>query len=172
MAENVSERVGQLGQAPLEGGFEFNAGYDMCITLVLETTNEEYSISSGFLDLIKDYSEGMGRVDLVRATLQHTFLKKDQILKWAVVNVNNTKGVNFMCKTPNGSFVTCTDLTYGQCVTTEIVVPQLFSRQIQPTSSNLPACKLLLAASKGLSCSLNLYLKIHGPIMRYGSLNC
>jgi len=128
-------------------------------------------ISEPFSVLLKDKLVGCGQVDLVELSIKFVSNDAKQKLMAGYIAVGTPIAIE-QASLQKGGIRHCTNtMNYGTMEEFAMVVPDVFSRQIQPVSSLLPTPQFMLEASDGASVCINIAYKVHGVIRSYEILN-
>lgn len=150
-----------MSPARLESGIGTRQPYDEVVSIPINNANGfTNSVLLGtFLQNHSTVLYGRGKVDLFRLEAEVTCSDKNQEYVVAIVGGYkeftkiSAKAIPGALKGISNSF------NYGQVIHDELVVSDLYSRQIQPTSGVAMPFKLFIHVSKGVSVNLHIYLK-------------
>lgn len=169
MADLKSEVAVSLPAPPLETGFVVAVDYDDLILLDVEGSPVVFE--SSINTLIAEELLGCGQASLVKLDVAYVFSNSGQSIYFGVCNANASLSARAIGMRPGGYSAVSNSMTYGHKTTVTVIVPDLFSRQIQPVSSMAPAYKFSIRASKEVQVQLQLYIKRAGPRVISRSLN-
>lgn len=121
--------------------------------------------------LLASHLVGTGRVDLVKihASAQCTTAGSSVMIGFCEVGANIA--LSSLAMRENGFKLVANAMNVGAVVQADLIPEDRLSYQIRPVSSMLPTMKIKAAVSEDASLNLVLYIKVHGPIYVFTSLN-
>lgn len=149
--------------APLEPFAANEQPYNFMVIADVEVTNYADTVAN----LVSDYLEGCGNVDLVKIDATMLFSKASEFVYIGFSDANGSKGAKTYAMRPDGYAYKAGVNIPGSAVVVELLPPNIYSRQLQPVSSLLPTLKIHIAKSETVDMQMRLYVKIHGPRMIY-----
>jgi len=149
-----------------EGGVSISTPHTVEINIQIARGDAEVSITRPILELVQTVTVGMGRVDLHSITLKYTFTTTNTKVYAVICDENNTHDIEQMIGFDGNFMATSNKFNVGVFHTIPLKVPGLFSRQLQPTSSQLPRFKIMTKLGMGSVAWLNIKLIHYGPIRR------
>lgn len=166
MSDHDTSRIQDVPQASLEHASSTMPGYNH-VVLLTQTGTGTLQVSNTFQELVSSALEGMGTVNLVALKVKYNFTAAKQFIKVGVVSSLAAKSIDIAVRMSNGHVAWSNEYTYGAEHVYDIVVPSIFSRQIQPISSERVMPKLMLSASAGVSVALEIHLMALQPVMHF-----
>lgn len=121
-------------------------------------------------ELVNDFLEGCGRVDLCKIELKAVSTAVSQKISLGIVEASSSLDASIAAMKPNGFMFVSNERTVGSEVIKHIVPEDTFSRQIRPQSSMLPSMKITITKDAGFPAALMIYLKVHGMRFRHKEL--
>lgn len=121
--------------------------------------------------VIQGYLTGMSKVHWESFELRFSCSAKGQTVQAAFTSINSVVSIDSLMGFGENFVVTSNEMNYGNFHTHKLVVPGIYTRQIQPASSEAPRMKLLLKADKGVKVWLHVRMRFEGPIRRCVDLN-
>jgi len=168
MADLLKTNVQFLKETPSEPTIARDEPFNRVITYALKAgEGKNLSASISLANLTKDELSECGQVELVKMVLRFNATAGSQTFSAGVFSANGSKTPEQVSMLPGGFSITTTSFDFGAQREYEMVVPDMYSKQVQPASSMLPPFKIYVAAEKGVKVALHLYLKIHGPIVQF-----
>lgn len=133
--------------------------------------SEDSSISvvNTILNLCSGEFSGMGMVELESMVVTYMIKKQDGYIKCGVYNSAVVMPIDSVAVGGTGFTRYANPHTFGAQVEHELVIPDLWSRQIQPPSAALPSWNLYVDAVS-TSVTVDLYIKFHGFIVSFKTL--
>jgi len=128
------------------------------------------TVCKTFKQLLGSSIQHMGRVTLVSLTIKYQTSAADQTVAAVVTNANAEVAMGDIIGRPGGFKHTSNSMNYGSTTEVKLIVPDLFTRQIQPDSANAPMPKLVLSYSPLVAGSLIIGYNCDGPVMEYSKL--
>jgi len=159
------ETVKSLPPAPMEEAITGDLPYNLQLQFSSEVTKEQ-NISSTLHQMLATELHGMGKVDLYELIIEYCTTSSKQKIRAGVGNSNATESMKHISMKPGGLSFTSNEHTYGAKDEVTLIVPNTFTRQIQPASSHLPSFKFYLNADQNIDIMVLFRLKVHGPIIK------
>jgi len=172
MTEAIREK--NLPQAPHEGGYVVEGGGTIRVAGALRKGKAatKYSFNGPIEDKMDDLFRGMGRVDLDELVIKWNFTAEKQCVKIAIAHVQDSSDIDDLCARAGNVIIYSNNLSMGKQEEFNVVVPGMYSRQVQPASSQLPRFKLRLEATDGVEIRYHAIFRYYGPIVQSRSLDC
>jgi hypothetical protein len=175
------ERLVGFGEASKESGItrEHESKFVLGITLprgwiTNKTTGVGVerleTLDQTFKQLMAEEIQHMGRVTLHKVVLRYTMSASGQAVAAVVTAAYANVAGGFMARPGAVQFVS-NSLTYGHTQEIELVVPDLYTRQVQPDSANAPMPKLYMQWRGDFDVSLLIYYDCDGPVLSFKTLN-
>lgn len=133
------------------------------IGLDLPDGASKFSGSCTLISMIQEEANGCGKIDLI--DLQVVVVPKgvDQEIVAGIYNANAILTKSDVEVLDTGEAFKTTAYNYGQRKVMKFIIPQIWTRQMQPGSSALPPFRFYCYAHKDMTVALRLYVKVHGP---------
>jgi len=154
--------------APLEKTFTKDQLYDLDYGLKA-VKQEALSFSMPVIEIVSGKLQGCGPVDLVHLKMRYKCTAAGQSVTLALSNISASHSPDELFSLQDCYTATSNNFNYGQTVNVDLVVPDRFTRQIQPPSTNAPSFRLYLEKDAGVELTIFIGLKIHGARRIYGS---
>jgi len=149
-----------LPPAPQEAVQTMTLPYNVRITRELNTSSK-VSVCSTMSTILSNQLTGMGRVDLIKIEILFKLPTEGLSISFGTYNSGAT--VTHKQAAANGGLnITSNKFNAGVQQLHELVPPGIYSRQIQPPSSEHPAFNLYLECSAGAEVMIIAYIKFDG----------
>jgi hypothetical protein len=161
-----------LPSAPIEPNVTPDQEYNLVINRQLELGADEknYRCNHTISYLLRNDLASMGNVDLISLTICYKTTGKGQYVKCGIGSSIGDRTIQQVVSGKGTINISSNDYNWGVKQETELIIPNVLSRQLQPASSLLPAPKLYMACSSGVELSLIFHLKFHGPMIVYDTV--
>ncbi len=147
--------------------------FNKWIRLNLEPSDSDekdsISVVDSILNLCKGEFSGMGMVELESMVVTYLIREKEGSIKCGIYNAAVVMPIDCVAVGGTGFTRFANPHTFGCQVEHELVVPDLWSRQIQPPSAALPSWNLYVEAVS-TTVTIDLYIKFHGFIVSFKTL--
>lgn len=164
MTDRVATEV--LPSAPTERGvFESGGGlYEISGSLEMTDGTKDLSGSTNFESALSDVLHKLGRVDLVSLVLKYRFTSTKQIFKCAVTSYNSSSSIADCQWQPGAVSVGSNEANVGVMNLHDVQIPDCYSRQVQPVSSDLPKWRCMFFATSGVMVGYTIVYKHYGKL--------
>lgn len=173
MADESSNREQLVSAAPIEPVLTQERSFNILVTSPLKAGAQATRLSAA-INIATSYKsifEGMGKVDLVSLEVVYIATAASQQISAGVALAGSARTGEELGMSKGGFMAVSNQMTMGVQHRKVIVVPDTFSRQIQPPSGALPMFDLFIDADKAMNVGLNLEFKFHGFIRKFVTLN-
>jgi len=157
------QQLQSLRTGPSEPSITKEEEFNLLVVLLATSEKGELKIRRRMAELLVDDLQGCGKVDLVRLMVKINFTAEKQVARIGVFNADVARTIAEVSMMPGGIMMTTTAYNYGGQREFEVVIPDLYSKQIQPISSMAPTFALYLNVSQGVTVSIISMVKVHGP---------
>jgi hypothetical protein len=161
------ERDADIPQAPLERVSFASLPYSKEIIMNMQgkTRLTAFSVDQPLSVILKDYMQNMGTVSLYSMSLKVTALDAGAQCHFGVAISGSSHTAKELSGAPEGFFFVANSFNYGTPVLHDVVVPGLYSRQIQPVSSQHPSFRFVMDCTKDVLVTVTFRI-IHAGIIR------
>jgi len=128
-------------------------------------------IAKTFKNMLGDSIAHMGRVTLHKMVIIHVFTGENQYIKYAVVSAEGNQSVDDVLSIPGSVMNFSNPMVMGQKFETELIVPDLFTRQVKPDSANAPMPKLIFEIGGAVEASIVMYYNCDGPSREFTTIS-
>jgi len=146
-------------QAPLESSI---ATSHQVTDIVHRVYTKKVTIGEAVLRFVIDSLPGCGRINLVKIVAVFVCPAEDLCVKIGVCSTGQSLTATQAAMKENGVYFVSSVPTRGVRHVTTIIPEDTLSRQLQPTSSQLPTTKLLIEISEGVVLSLQFHIQVEG----------
>jgi hypothetical protein len=166
MSDQDKHNIPTIPEASHEGGVLVKTPYTIEISIKVSDGSAAVTHNRPIIELVRSALVGIGRVDLHSISVSYIFTAEDLSIQAAITDENNASALEDLMGF-DGNFMSFSN-AFNKGVRHEIdlKVPGMYSKQLQPTSSQLPRCKLQLAVTQGTRAWLNIKLVHYGLIRR------
>jgi len=171
-AQPISGVIKPLPVAPIDGAPTTDLAYNMVVMMMATPASDKattLSISDRIAALLEDEMAGMGPVDLVSMTLRYKFTASGQEITAGIVAEGSTVTASTLFAHIGAFSMTANNMNLGVQVEEEMIIPDMYSRQMRPVPSRAPEAKLVLQATRGVKVAIILKIKFYGPILKLKS---
>jgi len=137
--------------------------YNLLLTGRLGKADTELASARTMTECFKSTLVGCGNVDLHSLIIKIQMTGDKQSAVVGVASANATFTADTVASFPGAFIHSSNAYNYGQLHVYNVIVPSLYSKQVQPASSLHMPFKLGVFASKGVNIYYEARLKHHGP---------
>lgn len=117
--------------------------------------------------VLKNFLVGMGRVELEKVQVRYTTSKSGDYVYAGFANALFNQSAKTICRMPGNFYVVSNSMNTGVQHEKDLFISGLFSKQLQPVSSQLPDAQFAIGAAQGVSLMVVFHVIVHGPIVSY-----
>lgn len=167
--EHMDEKITETITKPVqyEENLTAEEPFNHIYNIQMNVNSDSWEIRSPLADLVLDELEGYGKVDIHTIVVRCLTSKAGQGLSCGLGNAIGNRSVDQVALAKGGYSFVSNAYNCGVMQEVELLVSDLFTRQLQPASSTLPAFKLYLKATGKPLVSLVLLVKTYGPRVIY-----
>jgi hypothetical protein len=156
-----SEQTRLTAPAPLESNIAREHAHSHLFVLNM---TEGQSYFNDVALLLNAHIHGAGRVDLLQVKIKYTPKNVGDGFRAGITNILSGFSKDLVFGLLSGYDQIANEKTKGEMVIYELMPDDSTSRQIRPTSSELPAMKIALEVVGKAKVAIHFYVKIHGVI--------
>jgi len=158
-----------LPQAPLEPVPSFEVPYtkEIIMTCIGSTADDSFKIDTTLNVLIQDQLQDMGTVFLHEFSIKIMPKKAGSSVYFGVSIAGSNKTAQELAGADEGFMFVANAYNVGVPVIHKVVVPGLFSRQIQPVSATHPSFRIVMDVSKDTYVTCTFKIKHIGVVRSY-----
>lgn len=172
MAQIIQSHVAApIPQAPIESSPTVQVPYSHQWVLRIPKDSKGKDISKTLRNILDGKLQHMGHVTLYEMQMRVMFTQADQVVTAVFANETSTASIDQLSGIPGSFMRVATSYNIGAPIDETLVVPGLFSRQIQPVSSTHPTPKIMIKIRGEPSVWLTIRVIVDGPIIEYSDLN-
>lgn len=163
---NIENPTPLSAPAPLENSVATGHLWTDIVQYAVKT-----DVNSSIKLLSKNHLQGCGKVDLIKVILTCVGTDDKASVKAGLVSVGSPATFDHIGMSSDGISYVSNPTTKGIRHEFTLVPPDFISRQIQPTSADLPEMKIMIERTATMNVSLMLYFKVTGVRIKYETLN-